>query len=206
MRSDLSFYGWLKNSSRIVLGTLFRCHVYDCPKKLPEGPLVLCSNHLSVLDAILLASHLDRQIVFLAKKELFENKILNFIFTKCGVIPLARDGTDIASVRSAVNTLKNGGFVCIFPQGTRCRTECENTEPKSGAGLLVSLGRAKVICAGIYAKNYKVKIFRKTKIVFGAPREIIVPEGISGREKNDYITNDIFSEIISLSHKAKEIR
>lgn len=201
----MTWYKFLIGLCGSFLKGLFRVKFVNRPKSVPAGPLVLCSNHISLIDAVMLAYAIRRPIVFLAKKDLFDSKFVGFLLKKCGVIPLNRDGEDISAVRQALGILKSGGFISIFPQGTRRRQNVRETEMKNGAGMLISLSGAEVICAGINAKGYKVRPFRKTVIAFGEARAIEFPAGISSKDRNAFVTSSIGEEIALLSEKAGEM-
>lgn len=111
---------------------------------LPEGPLVICSNHISALDPIFLAIVLrKRKIQFLAKKELFENPILRWILNRLDVLPVDREGDSLAMVRNTLSTLKEGGTIGMYPEGIRVK-EVDPQNIKEGIGLMAYRGKAKV--------------------------------------------------------------
>lgn len=112
------------------------------------------SNHISLLDPPLIASVLDRPVHFMAKKELFENPILRLILYIADAFPVDRESTDIKAVKKALNILKNGEVLGLFPEGTR-GDESEVADLKDGSVMLAVRSRVPILPVGI--KNIKKK-------------------------------------------------
>ena len=132
-----------------------------------EGGYVLCANHLSGLDPICIASRLPRSknLSFLAKKELFDNKLLKLLITALGAIPVDRGGADIAAIRASMKALKDGDCLLVFPQGTRSKDNTP-TPMLSGASMIALRGGAPVIPCYI---DGPYRAFRHIEIRFGKP-------------------------------------
>jgi len=86
-------------------------------RKVPAGPWILASNHLSHFDPPLLASAFTRPIDFLAMRELFQPAWFGFLMEKCHVIPISRERVDTKAFKVALLRLKTGRIVGIFPEG-----------------------------------------------------------------------------------------
>ena len=84
---------------------------------VPAGPWILASNHLSHFDPPLLASAFARPIDFLAMRELFQPAWFGFLMQKCHVIPISRKRVDTKAFKIALDRLKTGRIVGIFPEG-----------------------------------------------------------------------------------------
>jgi 1-acyl-sn-glycerol-3-phosphate acyltransferase len=89
-------------------------------KNLPEGGFVLAANHTSNFDPWPLAVPLfpRRQVRFMAKSELF-NPILKPILVGGGAFPVRRGEADIDAINRAVELVRDGEIVVMFPEGTR---------------------------------------------------------------------------------------
>ncbi len=200
----MSFYMKLRRIAKKPVLWLFRvCLKRELPA-IPDGPLLICSNHISNADPLMLAVLCTRQITFLAKKELFTTPVVGWIVKKCGAIPLARDGGDSAALRQAIRLLQEGKVVMLFPQGKRCREPFENTEVKKGVGMLVALTKTPVLNFGIYAKKYRVRPFRKTMVVPGEIKRYEIPEGVSRKEETAYLSEAVYADIVRLSKEAEK--
>jgi 1-acyl-sn-glycerol-3-phosphate acyltransferase len=86
------------------------------------GPLVLVSNHIHLMDTILIPVSFPRWINFMAKKELFRNPLLGFILRWAGAFPILRQGVvgdKRDTMRHAMAILGNGEVLGMFPEGKR---------------------------------------------------------------------------------------
>lgn len=85
---------------------------------VPPGPVVVAANHESLLDPPLLALAARQPLHFLAKVELWRYRPGAWLMDALGGIPIRRDRRDLVSVDRAVELLRAGASVAIFPQGT----------------------------------------------------------------------------------------
>ena len=102
---------------------------------IPEGGVILASNHRSFLDPFAIGCCLGRPIYFVAKEELFKNPLLGWILNCLGAFPVKRGASDEESVDTSLALLEGGQAVVIFPEGTRIRTG-SLASPKRGVGRL----------------------------------------------------------------------
>ena len=77
--------------------------------ELPDGPCIICANHISMHDIFLIAVNLKRQIFFFAKKELFKNPLLARFLRSFGTISVNRGTVDLHSITQSIDVLKSGG-------------------------------------------------------------------------------------------------
>ncbi len=97
-------------------------------ENIPEtGPVLLCGNHLHVWDQFPVICATKRVTHWMAKKEYFDGKLGPF-FKATGAIPVDRFGDPHASTEIAIEYLKNGEVVGIFPEGTRNQYEVAKIE------------------------------------------------------------------------------
>ena len=101
---------------------------------------------------------------FIAKQELFENKLIGSIARKIEAIPVARDGQDVKAVMTALKYLKRGEVISMFPEGTRNRSNEELLPLKGGAALFAIRSKAPVYPV---MTNGKTRLFRRTVILVG---------------------------------------
>ena len=113
-------------------------------RHIPSGPLILAANHRSFLDPFVIGCCLRRQIYFVAKKELFENRLQGWFLNCLGAFPVRRGESDEESVTTALALLDRGEAVVIFPEGTRIR-EAGLGEPKRGVGRMALRSAAPVV-------------------------------------------------------------
>ena len=128
-----------------------------------SGKAILCANHQSLQDPLALATYIKRKMHFMAKKELFNVKLLGKILSALGAFPVARGQNDLTAIRTAFKLLGEDKAMGIFPEGTRF-TDGEMHEAKNGVAMIALRTGAEVIPAYIIG-NYKP--FRKMRLVIG---------------------------------------
>ena len=91
-------------------------------KNVPQsGAFLLCANHRSNMDPILIAAACPRQLTFMAKDELFHIPVLGKIIKGFGAFPIKRGKGDAAAVMATLKIMKKGEPTLIFPEGTRMK-------------------------------------------------------------------------------------
>ena len=162
------FYRTIRNIAWFLCKIIFPTKVIGAENIPAEGPVLICSNHVSMVDPVLIAVSFKRQITFMAKKELFGTKFTNWFFTNLGMVPVDRGASDIAALRVCIEALNEGHLLGIFPQGHRFKQD-ESHELQNGAALLAPRSKARSIPAHVSAP---LKAFRRTTVRFGKPVDL----------------------------------
>ncbi|REJ21985.1 MAG: hypothetical protein C6W54_15785 [Bacillaceae bacterium] len=103
------FYTSMKWLSKIILCFIFRIEVIGIENFPKTGPVIVAASHTSNYDPVILFSIFNRKIHFLAKKELFQRRMANWLFQKLHAIPVDRQsGMVIRSVRRSLKVIENG--------------------------------------------------------------------------------------------------
>jgi 1-acyl-sn-glycerol-3-phosphate acyltransferase len=84
-----------------------------------QGPLILAPNHVSHLDPPVIACTLPRKVTFMAKEELFRNKLFGGLIRSLQAFPVKRGEGDTEAIRKAIQFVEDGRALLIFPEGTR---------------------------------------------------------------------------------------
>ena len=108
------------------------------------GSFVLASNHVSYLDPPLLGAACPRRLRFMARASLFSHWLLGAFMRSVGVMPLQRGQNDLPGLRLAIQMLRNGEAVAIFPEGGRQFSGRLGTA-KGGVGLLAVMAKVPII-------------------------------------------------------------
>lgn len=157
-----------------------------------EGAIVVCGNHKSLHDPVMLLASCPRVLHFVAKDSLFKYGIVRFVLKRLGVIPVARGNADMTMVRTAISLLKQGEGVGIFPEGTRVKDKLLG-KGHAGAAMIALRSDAQMIPCAI---NSQYKLFRRTVIEFGMP--ISANTFKEEKNKNDVVIAKVMGEIEQL--------
>jgi 1-acyl-sn-glycerol-3-phosphate acyltransferase len=84
-----------------------------------QGPVLVMLNHTNLVDVVLPAMFLPRDVVMLSKIENFSLPVLGLFVRAYGAIPLRRGEVDLQAVRLSLKALKEGRVLAIAPEGTR---------------------------------------------------------------------------------------
>jgi len=88
-----------------------------------QGPLILATNHINWLDALVGFSHLHpRPVTAFAKIETWDNFLLRMLFNAWEAIPITRGQINFSAFKKAEEALARGKIVVIAPEGTRSHT------------------------------------------------------------------------------------
>ncbi|MGH9675901.1 MAG: AMP-binding protein, partial [Candidatus Acidiferrum sp.] len=108
----------------IATHTIYRLDVAGRENIPARGGALLTPNHVSLADAVLLLSSIDRPVRFIMFKESYEHPLVKPFAKIMGVIPIASNlgpREMIHSLRRATQALQDGELVCIFPEGQMTR-------------------------------------------------------------------------------------
>ena len=135
-------------------------------ENIPDGPCILCGNHINALDAPVAIVCMKRKVCFMAKEELFKSKFIKYVGGEVlGVFPVKRDSQDIEAIKKALSVIKKGDILGIFPEGTR-NGMAKNAKIKNGAAFFAVKTGVPIIPVGIQGS---FKPFSKVKFNFGKP-------------------------------------
>lgn len=90
-------------------------------RAMPDGPCVLASNHRSFADPPLVGMFMRRPIAYFARADLWQSPIIAFFLNTMFGIPVDRENPGLSSMKGAVERLRRGIAVLVFPEGTRTK-------------------------------------------------------------------------------------
>ncbi|MCL2574361.1 MAG: 1-acyl-sn-glycerol-3-phosphate acyltransferase [Defluviitaleaceae bacterium] len=144
---------------------LFRFKITGRENVPKTGSVILCANHTSNQDVLVLAVASRRSLHFLAKHELWKTKKLAWLFDRLGAVPINRENPSMDSFKRTVALLKDGRAIAIFMQGGR-REELNQDDAKAGVALFAVKGKSPVVPINI---SSDFKVFSKVYINIGEP-------------------------------------
>lgn len=191
------FYKVVKSVAGFFIKFFFKFDVEGLENLPEDGRLMLCPNHISNWDPIVISIVVPRQIFWMGKYELFKNKVLNWFLFNLGVFPVKRGEIDVTAIKTALRLLKDDKILGLFPEGTRVKGyDIENAKP--GASL-ISLKTDTLIVPVYIESDYK---FRSSlKIRFGNPKDYGVNiDGKPSQKDHQEISKELLNDIYSLKN------
>ena len=166
-------------------------------EKIPEGGALLCANHASGWDPILIALSLpnDSGLRFMAKEELFRNPALNWLLRKLGGFPVRRGGNDLTAMKTSLKALEAGQRLLVFPEGTRVEKQGD-TDAKGGISMMAT--RTGVPVVPVYCGGKK-RLFHRYTIVIGDPYIPVIEGKRPTQEETHQIAEEVLSRIYAMS-------
>ncbi len=165
---------FLYRIGRFILGPFFKWYYNPTiigKENIPkEGAILIVGNHKHLYDQCLSIISTKRFIKYMAKREYFDNKKTRWFFKSVGCISVDRSVHDGKAKGEAIETLKNGGAIGLFPEGTRNKTQEFLLPFKFGAVSMAKKTDAYLVPFGITG-DY---VFRSKNLVikYGKPFKV----------------------------------
>jgi long-chain acyl-CoA synthetase len=173
---------------KIIFFLLFFVRAQGRANLPKQGPYLICPNHTSYLDGLLVLVALPFSVAlrtyFVGFSQFFENAVLRPIIPIARLIPLEMSSQLIEALKSCSYVLRKGKMVCYFPEGQRS-IDGEVKEFKKGVGILVKELNVPVVPVYLdgafktWNRTMKgPRIFTPVKVKFGPVLDF--PEGKLG--------------------------
>ena len=166
-------------------------------ENIPEGGCLVCARHYSMSDPIYVAIGLGRKhrVSFMAKKELFKNKLLGWLISSLGAFPVERGPGDLGAIKSAVNVLKQGRKLILFPEGTRVEYDTPLEQLKTGAAMIATHAKMPILPLYLTPKR---KYFKRLNARFGKVISSENPDGLKSAEHYENINIQLVQSLNAL--------
>jgi len=151
----MNLYPFCKFLSYLLVRVIFRMK-YEGLENIPqEGGYILACNHRSNFDPPIISHKVSLQVRYLAKVELLQNPIAGFVMSRLGLIPVKRGEGDSRAIDKAVEVVKDGGVLGVFPEGSRSKDGVP-LRPRSGVALIAGQTGADILPMAItYPKGVR---------------------------------------------------
>ncbi len=159
------FASLMKPFLKAVFFTFFRVKVIGRENIPKSGGVIVASNHISGIDPVFIYTLLKTPIHYMSKQELFESPVLGCMYRHLNGFPIKRGTVDKRAIEYAINVVKKGNALGIFPEGTRSE-DYTPQPPKAGVALIARETGASVLPVSIYSQG-RTKPFSKVTVRFG---------------------------------------
>ena len=190
------FYKTVVCVLRPILKCLFKLEISGIDNLKDASKVLLCCNHQSFWDIVVLMCVCPFKINFMAKKELFKFAPIGWIFKKMGAFPVNRAVGDLSAVKHAEEILNKGEVLGIFPEGTRGELGAPQRVKAGAAMLALNTGAGILPVAIRYSK--KPLLFKKIKVNIGEKIEITQSNGSISKSEIKQVTGIIMETITKL--------
>ncbi len=207
------FYWFMKNLvAGPILKTVFRPWVTGLDNIPTTGGVIIASNHLSVIDSVILPLVMERRIYFLAKSDYFTGKgpknwAIKHFLLGTGMLPIDRSGgkASEASLNTGLAVVARGNVLGIYPEGTRS-PDAKLYRGRTGVARMILEGQVPVVPVAMVDTEKVMPIgskfpkVRRIGVVFGEPLDFSRFEGMEGdRFILRSITDEIMYELSRIS-------
>jgi len=169
------------------------------------GGVVIASNHGSFWDPPTVSVSLPRETYFLAKEELFRIRGFGALIRSVNAIPIRRGMADLSGISRALDVLRAGSALIVFPEGGRMK-DGELHRAKPGLGLVVAHARVPVVPTYVSGTNQIRRCLarkERIRVCFGKPlaAETLLEDGELGRALYQRVSDRVMEEIAKLKRE-----
>jgi 1-acyl-sn-glycerol-3-phosphate acyltransferase len=200
-------YQTLKTFFWITAKTFFR-FTWRGKEYFPgEGGALICCNHQSYFDPVLVGICFRQQLNFMARKTLFNTFLFGRIIRYLDAIPVDRDGMSLGGIKETLKRLKKGEGVVVFPEGTRSQ-DGKIGQLKPGFCALARRGHVRILPAAVdgafdaWPRSARLPRFTKVCTVFGPEITVAEIEQMS----DDQLIDELKRRIVDCHRQARQLR
>ncbi len=118
-RTQIVVYAVARAYCRLLWIVACRFRLRGRPRIPRQGGALICANHQSMFDPVVVGLCCDRRLNYLARKSLFNHRGFARLIRFLDAIPIEREGLGLAGIKETIRRLKRGELVLMFPEGTR---------------------------------------------------------------------------------------
>ncbi|MCX7885356.1 MAG: 1-acyl-sn-glycerol-3-phosphate acyltransferase [Caloramator sp.] len=178
------FYNFAKYLMWIIFHLIYKIEVVGTENIPKDDGAIICPNHFSFGDPVIVGITCPRGIRYIAKKELFKNPFIRVILKGLGAYPVKRGEADLNAIKMTLKLLKDKKVVGLFPEGTRVKTG-KFGQANPGVAMF-SIKSGKVVIPTLITGSYR--LFSRIKVQYGQPIDF-------SKYKKEKMTNDDYLEL-----------
>ena len=190
---------------QVLLKSLFGFRVYHADRVPLQGAVIVASNHISLADPPVVGGAIPREMYYLGKKELFENRLLSAVVTAYNTVPVSRGRPDRAALRRIARLLQEGQAILMFPEGTRGPGD-RLLPGKTGLGKLAMDAGVDIVPAYVSGSDCLRKTLtrrRRLTVRFGPPvSSHWIKEQVQGKTGYRLVVDEVMRRIENLRRTA----
>ena len=188
------FYDKVRKFTSECMKRLYKLEINGINNIPTDTNYILVGNHLHIMDSLLLLTYNDDRIRFMVDNKLYSYKLSEWFFKKVGTFGINPDKADIKALREAINLLKNGENIAIFPEGHTHDKDID-LEYKPGIARISRSTGVPIVPFGIYG-SYKPG----DSIILNIGKPINYKNSVL---KNDQIDKDLEIKVKCLIQRKK---
>ena len=146
------FHSFANRIAALLMKALFGCvarvHVVRSENANHDGGFLLAANHISHFDPFIISSAIERKIDWMAMAEFFRFPLLGFLLRAVDAFPADRDRADRKTIRTAIERLKSGRVIGLFPEGgirDGAKSMLEGAPLRPGAATLAHIAGVPIL-------------------------------------------------------------
>ena len=201
---------WVYDTTRVVVTVpsigIYRAIALGTENVPSHGAVILAPNHFSILDHFFSALYIRRDVRYMAKSQLFKNRMVAWIINHCGSFPVRRGQADLEAFKTAYTILDQDGCLLIYAEGGRSRTG-KLGKPRRGVGLVALESGVPVIPVALHGsggvRGWRRGQFPKVTIQYGEPLHFDQVER-PNREQQTNASERIFDQVREMYNALEE--
>lgn len=164
--NESRLYNIVRPLAKLFIALKFNISSFGEENIPQNGAFILAANHISTLDPVMIISRCPRTLHFMAKDELFKNRIFASFLKSMNVFPVKRQTSDKRALDFARHIISSGWVLGIFPEGARIK-DGTLKKAKNGVSYLAAKTKADVLPVSIYKTPQEKKLRPHITIRFG---------------------------------------
>lgn len=187
---------------RALFRLFFKINIDEFQKMPHEGPFIILANHTSALDGPMMYVFMrPRNMVAMAKKELWNNFATRFLMNLWNSIPVDRENMERQTLESCFAILDKGDILAIAPEGTRSK-DGSLQEGKEGVAFIAyrkKVPMVPIVTIGLENFKQNIKRLKRTEVTIkiGNPFEITA-QGRLNAESRKQLIDEIMMKLVEL--------